>query len=61
MAASSLLYSCLVFRENRVFRKSLAAKSLYLYCKLKKKMLADQDMWRREENFIVFMCVLRSI
>ena len=41
--------------------KFLAGKSLYLYYYLKNKMLADQDMWCREENFIVFMYVLRSI
>ena len=61
MAASNLLYSFPVFRVNRVFLKFLAAKSLYLYYYLKKKLLADQDMWCREENFIVFMYVLRSI
>ena len=61
MAASNILYSCLVFRVNRVFMKFLAAKSLSLYYYLKKQMLADQDMWFREENFIVFMYVLRSI
>ena len=61
MAASNLLYSCPVFRVNRVFLNFLAAKSLYLYYYLKKKLLADQDMWCREENFIVFMYVLRSI
>lgn len=61
MAASNLLYSCPVFRVNRVFLTFLAAKSLYLYYQLKKKLLADQDMWCREENFIVFMYVLRSI
>ena len=33
--------------------KFLAAKSFYLYYYLKKKMLLDQDMWCREENFIV--------
>ena len=61
MAASNILYSCLVFRVNRVFMKFLAAKSLSLYYYLKKQMLADQDMWFREENSIVFMYVLRSI
>ena len=61
MAASNLLYSCLVLRVNRVFMTFLASKSLYLYYKLKPKMLSDQDMWCREENFIVFMYVLRSI
>ena len=61
MAASNLLYSCPVFRGNRVFLKFLAAKSLYLYYKLKKKLLVDQDIRCREENFIVFMYVLRSI
>ena len=60
MAASNLLYSCLVFRVNRVFVKFLAPKSLYLYYYLQKKMLLDQDMWCRE-NFIIFTYVLRSI
>ena len=45
MAAGNLLYSCLIFRVNRVFMKFLAAKSLYLYYYLKKKMHLDQDMW----------------
>ena len=35
MAASNLLYSCPVFKVNRVFLKILAAKSLYLYYYLK--------------------------
>ena len=61
MVASTLLLSCPVFRVNRVFLTFLAAKSLYLYYYLKKKLLADQFMWCREENFIVFMHVLRSI
>ena len=61
MAGSNLLYSCLVFRVNLVFMKFLAVKSLYFYYKLKNKMLAHQDMWCREENFIVFMYVMRSI
>ena len=61
MAASNILYSCLVFRVNRVFMKFLAAKSPSLYYYLKKQMLADQYMWCREENFIGFMDVLRSI
>ena len=61
MAASNLLYSCPLFRVNRVFLNYLGAKSLYLYYQLKKKLLADQDLWCREENFIVFKYVLRSI
>ena len=55
MAASNLLYSCLVLRVNLEifsFKKSLFVPLA------KKKMLADQDMWCREENFIVFMYVL---
>ena len=58
---SYLLHSCLVFRVNLVFMKFLTAKSLNLNYQLTKKMLGVQDMWCREENFIVFMYVLRSI
>ena len=61
MAASNLLYSCRVFKVNRVYMKFSAGKTLYLYYQLQKKMLAGQDMWCREEYFLVFMYALRSI
>ena len=37
MAASNLLYSCLVFRVNRVFMKILAAKKALFVLKSKEK------------------------
>ena len=61
MAASNLLYSCLVFRANRVIYEIFSCKKSLFVLFANEKMLADQDVWCREENFTVFMYVLRSI